>query len=131
MSGFGTGNHPIVSTQLGTVSNPTTQTLIAEIDFNSTLGYVDARSTEVKHPYQVTWILGNPTTAVIFLLDHALSTGTGSTALISQTAVPMSSGQSAQFQTYHSIGQTDRLRVRIQTSVTTALAGKIIALPLF
>lgn len=125
MSFFGTGNQSINSTQLGVVATPTTATLLAEVDLNDTMGHVRAGG----EPYGVTWIVGTQTTLATFLLDHALSTGIGSTALREQTVVEVSSGQSGQFFTKHNVQPGDRFRVRVESTVIAANA-KIIAEPL-
>lgn len=127
MGFFGTGNHAIESTQLGSVTNPTTQTLLAEIDFNSTM----ATARSGGEPYQVSWIVGLPATVATFLLDHALSTGTASTGIRNQTVVQVSSNQSGQFVTKHTIQPGDRLRVRVASSFTGSANAKIIADPIF
>jgi len=126
MSFFGTGNRSINSTTLGVVSNPTTATLVAEIDLNDTMAHVHVNG----EPYQVTWVVGVQTTAAIFQLEQALSTGPGSTAIRDQTVVMVSSGQSAQFVTKHTAQPGDRFRIRVNSSFTGGVAGKIIAEPL-
>ena len=130
MSFFGTDNRPLNSTQQGLVSNPTTGTLLAEVDFNDTMAHINP-STQVTMPVQVQWMIGNQTTQVVFLCDHALSTGLGATGIITQRVLPMSSAQSAQFQSFHDVRQGDRFRIRIETSVTGSVSGSISALVVF
>lgn len=132
MSFFGTGNRTInstgviVSTGGLSISNPTTGTLLAEIDCNDTMAHVKSGG----EPWQVTWIPGVQTTLATFLLEHVLSTGLGSTAFRDRIMVMVSSGQSAQFITKHNVEPGDRFRVRIDSSFTGVASAKIIAEPL-
>jgi hypothetical protein len=127
MSFFGTGNRTVNSTTLGLTSNPTTATLLAEIDCNSTMATV-RRGGE---PWQVSWIVGSTGAQVTFQLEQCLSTGLDmSTAGRDQTVVMVSSGQSAEFVTKHNVESGDRFRVRVNSSFTGAAAAKIIAEPL-
>lgn len=125
MSFFGWGNRSINSTTLGLTSNPTTATIVAEL-VSSAL-----RIPSGGGPYQVTWIVGAQTTLATFQLEQTLSTGLDmSTAGRDQAVVMVSSGQSAQFVTKHNLEEGDRLRVRMNSSLTGAVAAKIIAEPL-
>lgn len=127
MSFFATGNRSINSTTLGVTSNPTTGTLLAEIDCNSSMATV-RRGGE---PWQVSWIIGTQTTLATFLLEQTSSTGLDiSTSGRDQTVAMVSSGQSAQFVTKHNVEPGDRFRVRVQSSFTGGAAAKIIAEPL-
>ena len=127
MSFFATGNRTINSTGVGDVtSNPTTGTLIAEIDCNDTLAHVRSGG----EPWQAVWIVGTQTTLATFRLEQTLSTGLGSSAIRDLTLVMVSSGQSAQFVTKHSVEPGDRFRIRVNSSFTGAVAGKIIGEPL-
>lgn len=118
------GNRAVGSTQMGVVSNPTTATLLAEIDFNGTM----AGCLSGGQSFQATWILGAQTTLAVFLCEHTLSTGLDmSTAAAStltgcQFVVMGSSGQSAQFVTRHKVNPGDRFRVRVNSSFTGGAA---------
>lgn len=128
MSFFGWANRGIESTQRGLSANPTTGTLIAEVDVNGSNASVIAGG----QVWGVTWIVGNLTTVATFLLDHALSTSISDTGIINQTVVVMSSGNSAQFYTKHNLESTNanRFRVRVGSSFTGSVSAKIIAEPL-
>ena len=125
MSFFGWSNRAIESTTLGVQVTLSTTSLLAEVDLNGSNATVKAGG----EAWGVTWIVGTPSTLAIFLLDHALSTGTGSTGLRNQTVVEVSSGQSGQFYTKHNVEPGDRFRVRLASSIVSANA-KIIAEPL-
>lgn len=125
MSWFGIGNAAIESTTIGVQVTLSTQTLLAEVDLNGTNATIPSNG----QIWGVTWIVGTPTTLATFLLDHALSTGTGTTGLRNQTVVEISSGQSGQFYTKHNVVAGDRFRVRVASSIVSANA-KIIAEPL-
>lgn len=126
MSFFGIGNRTINSTQMGVISTPDTATLLAEVDLNDTMAHV----RDGGEPYGVTWIVGsNGSTRTTFLLDQALSTGVGTTAIRDQTVAVVSSASGAQFYTKHNVFPGDRFRVRVASTVDAANA-KIIAEPL-
>lgn len=126
MSFFGWGNRSYNSPSTGAISNPSTATLIAEVDLNSTMGMVKSGGA----PFQVSWIVGAGTTLATFYFEQALSTGLGDTAIRDHTAVLVSSGQSAQFVTKHNVEPGDRFRIRVGSSLTGSVVGKIIAEPL-
>ena len=109
------------------ISNPSSGTLLAEIDCNDTMSHVRSGG----EPWQVTWIVGTQTTLATFRLEHCLSTGLDiSTAGRDITYVMVSSGQSAQFVTKHNVEPGDRFRVRVNSTFTGVVAAKIIAEPL-
>lgn len=125
MSFFGWGNRGIESTTKGVQVTLSTTTLLAEVDLNGSNASIHSGG----EAWGVTWIVGTPTTLATFLLDHALSTGTGTTGVRNQTVVQVSSGQSAQYFTKHNVEPGDRFRVRLESSIVSANA-KIIAEPL-
>lgn len=131
MSFFGIGNRGIESTTVGVRTGLSTDTLLAEVDVNSSNAYLSRGG----QAWGVTWIVGTPATGATFLLDHALSTGTGATGIINQTVVSLSSGQTGQYFTKHNLEssqaglQGHRFRVRLASSIVSAHA-KIIAEPL-
>lgn len=127
MSFFGWGPNSIESTTKGVQTTLSTLSLLAEVDVNGTNASVPRNG----QTWGVTWIVGSPSTMAVFLLDHALSTGTGTTGVINQTVVSISSGQSGQFYTKHHLDGSsgNRFRVRVASSIVSAHA-KIIAEPL-
>ena len=127
MSFFGWGNRTSYSTASTGVSNASSAALLAEIDINGTLV---GSAVSGGAPYQVTWIVGCQTTLATFRLDHALSTGLGSTAIRNRTLVMVSSGQSAQFITRHTVESGDRFRVLVDSTVTALTSAKIGVEPL-
>lgn len=114
------GNPPINSSALS-ATDPSTATLIAEIDSTQ----FDAQSSRTTG-YRVTWIVGASTTAQ-FQLEHALSTGLGSTALRDRVTVFTASNQSGQFVTTVKREAGDRLRVRVAVALTATVNAKISA----
>ena len=133
MSFFGWGSNSIESTTKGVQATLSTLSLLAEVDLNGT----NASVLGGGQTWGVTWIVGVPAggTNATFLLDHALSTGTGTTGIINQTVAAVSSGSASQFYTKHRVEpsleglQGHRFRVRLASSVVSAFA-KIIAEPL-
>src|SRR3990167_2698676 len=113
MSFFGWGPNSIESTTKGVQTTLSSQTLLAEVDLNSSMITVPANG----RCFGVTWIVGTPSTGAVFLLDHALSTGTASTGIRNQTVVSVSSAQSGQFFTKHQAVAGDRFRVRVASSI--------------
>lgn len=124
---WGFGNRVFGSTQMGVTVNPTTATLCAEVDFNGTNASARSGGEQVR----VTWIVGAQTTLATFVLEHTLSTGMDMTTAASDTrtacAIPVliSSGQSAQFVTGHTVNPGDRFRVRIASSFTGGVTAYI------
>ena len=125
MSFFGWGNRGIESTTIGVQTGLSTASLLAEVDLNGTNASVIAGG----QTWGVTWIVTAVSTGNVYLLDHALSTGVGSTGIKNQTVVAVSSRQSGQFYTKHVVEHGDRFRVRLQSSQADG-AAKIIAEPL-
>lgn len=117
MSFFATGNRAYNSTTIGLTASPTTATLLAEVDFNSSM----ATARNGGEPVGVTWIVGVTTTNCVFLLEQAQSTSldmSSAGTYRASIAVQCSSGASAQFYTKHQVYPGDRLRVRINSSFT-------------
>lgn len=134
MSFFVVGPNSIESTTKGVQVTLSTATLLAEVDLNGT----NASAFGSPQAWGVSWIVGTPAggTNATFLLDHAVSTGVGTSGIVNQTVVSVSSGSAGQFFTKHVVNRADaaapqghRFRVRVQTSVVSAFA-KIVAEPL-
>lgn len=132
MSFFGWANRSVNSGgtgALGPVSNPSTGTLLAELDFNGT----NATLLPGGQVWGVTWIVGAGTTLATLNLEHCQSTDldmTQSTTYRRSITTQISSGQSAQFFTKHTLEVGDRLRVRVNSSFTGVANAYISAEPL-
>lgn len=124
MSFFGWGNPALRSGDTGSfglATNPTTATILAEIDFNGTNATILAGGRQ----FGVTWIVGTLTTNAVFRLEQVQSTALDlaeSTVYRDQITVPVSSAASAQYFTKHTIHRGDRLRVRLNSSTPNAAA---------
>ena len=118
------GNEPINSSG-GLTANPTTASLIAEVDSTAlgSTGWAAGKS------YQVSWIVGASTLAVM-RLEHCLSTGLGSTAIRDVVYAHTPSGVSPQYVTAHKLEPGDRLRVRVNSSFTGNASAWISAEPM-
>ena len=79
-------------------------------------------------PFQVLWVAGGSTNLTV-RLEHCLSTGLGSTAIRDLTVVYTPSNQSPQYVTTVYIEPGDRLRVRVENSITGNASAKIMAEP--
>lgn len=114
------GNKPIDSTQTP-VSNPSTSTLLAEID-STQLVPITGGATATS-PYgrggigRVTAILGASTTAD-WRVERALSTGLGSTAIQQSIPILTPTGQSGQYVFLMAFEPGDRLRCRLNSTFT-------------
>ena len=106
-------NPPIQSTQVAS-SDPSTATLVAEVT-----GLID-------RVYEVRWCVG-ASTGALFRLEHALSSGLGSTGIRDQTMVFTASNQSAEYVFAYKGEVGDRFRVLVNSSFTGSVAGKISA----
>ena len=117
------GSVPVNSTG-GLETNPSTDTLIAEID-STQLGAVLSGGSV----YQVSWLVGASTNAV-WQFEHCLSTGLGSTAIRDQAFVQTPAGQSGQYVLSYKLQKGDRLRARLQAAITGVATCKISAEPM-
>lgn len=115
MSQFAEGVAAINSTTVGQTANPSTSTLLAEVDFNGTNATARAGGKNVG----VTWIVGVTTTNAIFLLEQSQSTSLDISSVGTyrgQIVAQCSSGASAQYYTKHRVEPGDRFRVRVASS---------------
>ena len=117
MASFDVGSVPVFSTGTGVSANPTTATLLAEIDSTQ----FQTHSPNRTLPYQVTWFIAATTLAQL-TLEHCLSTGLGSTALRCEIPALVTVNQTGQYITKHAIQPGDRLRVRVEGSTFTGTA---------
>ena len=106
-------NPPIQSTQVAS-ADPTTATLVAEVP-----GLQDRL-------YEVRWCVG-ASTGALFRLEHALSTGLGSTGIRDQVMVFTGSNQSAEYVFSYKAESGDRFRVLVNSSFTGTVSAKISA----
>ena|SRR5688572_12898792 len=113
------GNLPIFSTTAASVTDPSTATLVAELILSSAFA-----SVLVPDVYEVRWIPG-ASTGAIWRLEHATSSGLGSSAIATQTIVFTGSNQSAEYVTTHRASPGDRFRIVALSSFTGTAAGKI------
>jgi len=120
------GNQPICSTGAGLVSNPSTSTLIAEID-STQLGTVNFR-TGMHQVLQCTWIIGADTNAT-WQLEVANSTSltAAPSSAVDMVFVKTPSGQSGQYVTTHKVGPNARARARVNSTFTGSAVASIIA----
>lgn len=123
MSFFDWGNNSISSTTAQPLNNPTTGTLIAEID-SSQLGTA-VFNGGFQQNARVSWIVGVASTVGVWQLEHVLSTGLGSTAIIDQVMIGSATAQSAEFITTHRLATNSRLRARLFSSVSGNAFGFI------
>jgi hypothetical protein len=108
------GNPPVVSTQVGVVSNPDTATLVAEV-------------TGLQNRlYEVRWAIG-ASTGGVWRLELASSTGLGSTAIRDQVIVFTGSNQTSEFIFAYKAEVNDRFRIVPLSSMTASAYGKISA----
>lgn len=115
------GNHPINST-FALASNPSTSTLIAELD-STQLGTQNLAPNQ-KLLMRVNWILGSDTNA-IWQIESASSTGLGN---VVDAVFPMTPAKaSGQFVTYHEMFANYRLRARVQSTFSGTAAAYITA----
>jgi hypothetical protein len=116
---FNWGTPPIHSTQVEVSGGVSTTALLAEIDSTvlGTAALTEGRSITAH----VTWTIGGSSNWAM-VLEQALSTGLGSTAIRRVTGVYGLAMQSQQFETRHVLQKDDRLRVRATSTLTSAFA---------
>ena len=123
------GSKPINSTggttagSYGLETNPSTATLIAELD-STQLGQVLSGGSM----YLVTWVVGASTNC-IWQLEQASSTDL-SIAPRNLTYVQTPSNQSGQYQLTYKLEKGDRLRCRPQAAITGVATAQISAEPI-
>ena len=102
------------------MANPTTGTLVQELD-SSQLGTVNFSAAQ-SGLFRVTWIVGGDTAAT-FQLEQANSTGLSASTNVITVRTP--TNQSAQYVANYVLAKDDRLRIRLQTSLTANVMGYI------
>lgn len=125
MAYFDWGNAPIHSTDSTAVSNPSTATLVGELD-STQLASTAWASAKL---FRVTWVVGASTLAV-WRLEQALSTALASTSIRDTTFLQTPSAQSGQYMLTYKLEPGDRLRARVNSTFTGTATAKISAEPL-
>lgn len=129
MAYFTPGTPAVASTQ-AIAANPSTSTLIAEIDSTALSNHIVSQN---GGNFMVTWILGGSTLS-FWQCEAATSTALG--ASVNTPACPVlwpmtATNQSAQFMTKMRLERGHRLRARVQTALGAAnMSATIIAEPL-
>ena len=124
MAYFESGNVPVVSTGAGIVSDPSTATLIAQIDSTQLAGILPA-----GQPFQITAIVGADTNAV-WRVEQCLSTGLGSTAIRDFVPIMTPTQMSGQYTWKWKLEVGDRVRLRVNSTFTGNTVSKLLAEPL-
>lgn len=117
MSFFAPGNGPITSTA-GIASNPSTTTILAELDSTNFASSGKARLYTVN-----CWLGGS--TGGLWTLELATSPNVDSTSIVEQTTIWTGSGQTSQFVKKFKVEGSQRIRVRHLSSVTGSFAAKL------
>lgn len=135
MSFFDRGNRPVNNIQSTSllVANPSTSTLIAELDstrLHSGLYLPATGDTNAQTDFLVNWYVGASTLAT-WQLEQCLSTANDmATAGRWNMMVFTGTNQSGQFQTKLTLKRGDRLRVRLNSTFTGNACAQISAEPL-
>lgn len=114
------GNPPINSTGSGQATNPDTSAIVATID-STQLGTAFYKGDQTNL-FRTTWIVGCSTTAIMLLEQ---SSGTANGATFQSVPVSIPTGQSGQYIFNLVLRKDDRLRVRMNSSVTAVATGFI------
>ena len=109
------GNQVVHSTGANTASNPSTATLVAEIDSTQLRGVTGTPGRRV--PCRLTAIIGGSTTCD-WRIEQARSTGLGSSAIRQVVPILTPTGQSGQYVVGLTIEPGDRVRARLNSSFT-------------
>ena len=124
MAYFESGNVPIRSTGAGIGSDPSTGTILAEID-STQLGSI----LPSGQAFQITAIVGASTNAQ-WRIEQCLSTGLGSTAIRDVVTILTPTAMCGQYMWKWSLEPGDRIRARVNSSFTAATSVKLFAEPL-
>jgi hypothetical protein len=118
------GNKPVKSTGASTTADPSTSSLLAQVDSTQLAILTGCPTDTGGHGVmaRVDWFVG-ATTNASFALEHCLSTGLGSTAIRDKTVVYMGSNLSGQYCDDYQILPGDRFRVRVNGSTFTGEAS--------
>lgn len=123
MSFYAEGNPPVNSTTgLSPVVNPSTSSLIAEVD-STQLGTAFLTAGQ-KRQFRVTWLVGATTNAT-FQLEQVESTALISSTNPTTVIAYSPTNQSAQYITNHDLIQNSRLRVRLNSTFTGSASAYI------
>lgn len=126
MAWYDWGNQTILSTGAGLVSNPSTSTLIAEID-STQLGTANFVANQHR-VLAVTWLPGADTSATWQLeVAHSTALTAGPSTSVDMLWVKTPSGQTGQYMTRHRIGKDGRVRMRVNSTFTGNATGSIVA----
>lgn len=117
------GNVPINSTAGsnadGIETNPSTSTIIAEIDSTALQAVLAGGSV-----YQVSWLIGASTNAT-WMLEQCASTSLATYR--DRTYIQTPANQTGQYILSYKLEKGDRLRARLQTGITGIATAKISA----
>lgn len=116
MSARNWGNVPQFSTTAATVTDPSTASLVAELILSTT--------PKVADNYEVRFGVG-ASTGVAWRLEHATSSGLGSSAIAKQIVVFTGSNQTAEYVFTFRANPGDRFRAVPASSFTGTAAGVI------
>lgn len=118
------GNQPVYSTTAQPVTNPSTATLVAEVD-STQLG---SNGWGTAHKVgQVTWLIGADTNAT-WQLEVAQSTTltAGPSTSVDVAFVKTPTAQTGQYVTVHRMGPNTRVRARVNSTFTGAATATIL-----
>ena len=124
MAYFEPGNIPVLSTGAGLTTDPSTATLLAEID-STQLSMILPQGM----PFQITALVGASTNAQ-WRIEQCLSTGTGSTAIRDLVTILTPTAMSGQYTWKWYLQAGDRIRARVNSSFTATASAKLFAEPL-
>lgn len=111
------GNVPLYSTGAASFTDPSTATLVAELILST------AVFTQTDN-YEVRFCIG-ASTAASWRLEHALSSGLGSTGIVKQITVFTGTNQSPEYLFTFRANPGDRFRALLHSSFTGTAAGVI------
>jgi len=120
-----------VNSTAGTATNPTTATILAQITSTGPSSNGGLNSSLAPLTQAALYLyLGTSTQATEWWVEHCLSTGTGSTALVGngfqgRTVLVTASGQTSQFVKKYDLAKGEFVRVRIATAFTGTANAKI------
>lgn len=124
MAYYDAGNPSINSTGATFVSDPSTATLVAELDSTQlgTAFYQAGQSNNVR----LTVVLGgNASTNVQWVVDLASSTGLAAASIVDQKGMFTPAGQSAQYVWQWKLEKDYRIRARVNSSVAGLVAANL------
>lgn len=121
---------PAVNSTEGTATNPDTTTILALVSSTGVSSAAGLFSSRVPRVQATVFAYLGASTLAEWWLEHCLSTGLGSTAVIDRTVLYTASRQTSQFVKKYDLVRGEFVRVRLGAALTADASAKLQAEPI-